>query len=293
MPPEPPQDAMSQDPSSFRALIDELKRRRVFRVVAAYAVVAWIMTQVTATVAPALHLPAWTLTLVVVLAILGFPVAAVLAWAYDVTPGGVQRTPGSSTTHARRAVAAVIIVVMLAATGWAGWRLRPAAAPLPESNTVAVMPFRVSADASLGHLGEGMLDLLAAKLGGVVGAAAVDPRTVLNALRQAGAGEAADLPQERAVDVARTPGARFLMLGEVVSVPPRLSLSARLVNVRDGSVAYRAPVDGPADSLPALVDRLAAQLLLVQAGEAEPEAAAAAEVEHVRQALASLTGDAR
>jgi hypothetical protein len=47
------------------------------------------------------------------------------------------------------------------------------------------MPFRVSADASLHYLGEGMLDLLAAKPGGVVGPAAVDPRTVLNALRQA------------------------------------------------------------------------------------------------------------
>jgi hypothetical protein len=111
---------MSQDPSSFSAFIDELRRRRVFRVVAAYAVVAWIMTQVTATVAPALHLPAWTLTLVVVLAILGFPVATVLAWAYDVTPDGPQRTPGSATIHAGRAVAAVVIVVLLAATGWQG-----------------------------------------------------------------------------------------------------------------------------------------------------------------------------
>jgi hypothetical protein len=64
-----------------------------------------------------------------------------------------------------------------------------------------------------------------------------------------GVGEAAELPQERAVYVARTLGARFLLLGEADSVPPRLSLSARLVCVRDGSVAYRASVDGPADSL--------------------------------------------
>jgi hypothetical protein len=110
---------MSQDPSSFRAFIDELGRRRVFRVVAAYAVVAWIMTQVTATVAPALHLPAWTLTLVVVLAS-WVPRCEHHGVGIRRDTHGLQRTPGPATTHARRAVAAVVIVVLLAATGWAG-----------------------------------------------------------------------------------------------------------------------------------------------------------------------------
>lgn len=70
----------------------ELRRRKVLRVTAVYAVVAWGIIEVVDVVAPALHLPDWTLTLVVLLAALGLPVAIVLAWAFDVTPDGVRRT---------------------------------------------------------------------------------------------------------------------------------------------------------------------------------------------------------
>lgn len=257
--------------------IAELKRRHVFRVVAAYAVVAWIITEVTATVAPALHLPQWVLTLVVVLAIAGFPIAAVLAWAYDITPDGVQRTPArdaalpppSAPPAWRRAAALGTVVILIGVTGWIAWRVRAGAEPPPESDLVAVLPFRVSADPSLDYLREGMIDVLAAKLSGDIGPVTVDPRSLLIAWQNAGGSAGADLPLDGAIAVARGLGARQLLLGEVVSVPPRLTLSARLINTRDGSVAYRAAVDGPADSLPALVDQLAAQLLLVQAGEAE------------------------
>jgi len=66
------------------SLIAELRQRKVFRVAAAYAVVAWLLIQVVATVGPALKLPDWTLTFTTVLLALGFPVALVLAWVFDV-----------------------------------------------------------------------------------------------------------------------------------------------------------------------------------------------------------------
>jgi dienelactone hydrolase len=66
------------------SLLAELKQRKVFRVAATYAVVAWLLIQVVATVGPALKLPDWTLTFTVVLAALGFPVALVLAWVFDI-----------------------------------------------------------------------------------------------------------------------------------------------------------------------------------------------------------------
>ena len=69
------------------SLFDELKRRNVFRVAAAYVVVAWLIMQVADTFAPALLLPEWVTSLIAFLLILGFPVAIVFAWAFE------RRTP--------------------------------------------------------------------------------------------------------------------------------------------------------------------------------------------------------
>ena len=71
-------------------LFEELKRRRVFRVAAMYLVVTWLVIQVADVVIPALRLPEWTLTFITVLFMLGFPIAIVLSWAYDITPDGIR-----------------------------------------------------------------------------------------------------------------------------------------------------------------------------------------------------------
>lgn len=73
----------------------EAKRRRVFRVAATYALVAFVAWQVAEIAVPGLRLPNWVLTLVIVLTLLGFPIAVGLAGAFDVTPEGVRRA-GSS-----------------------------------------------------------------------------------------------------------------------------------------------------------------------------------------------------
>ena len=78
--------------SKVSQLIGELKRRHVFRVAIAYGIVAWFILEIGSIVFPALLLPDWTLTLLVVLAVLGLPIAIVLAWAFDMTPAGVVRT---------------------------------------------------------------------------------------------------------------------------------------------------------------------------------------------------------
>jgi len=74
------------------ALLRELKRRNVFRVAVVYAAVSFVLAQVADIAFPALHLPSWTVTFVIVLIILGFPVALVLAWAFEITPEGMVRT---------------------------------------------------------------------------------------------------------------------------------------------------------------------------------------------------------
>ena len=73
------------------SLIAELKRRNVFRVGVAYAIVGWLLIEVAHTAFPTLQLPGWTTTLVTVLLIMGFSVALVIAWAFELTPEGIKR----------------------------------------------------------------------------------------------------------------------------------------------------------------------------------------------------------
>jgi TolB-like protein/Tfp pilus assembly protein PilF len=76
----------------------ELKRRNVFKVGVAYAIVAWIVMQVADTAAPALHLPDWTVTFITLFLLLGFPIAIFLAWAFELTPEGIKPSHAVEST---------------------------------------------------------------------------------------------------------------------------------------------------------------------------------------------------
>jgi adenylate cyclase len=75
----------------------ELKRRNVFKVAIVYIIVSWLLLQVSDTLVPALHLPDWFHSGVAFVLIIGFPIALIFAWAFEITPGGIQRDPGDST----------------------------------------------------------------------------------------------------------------------------------------------------------------------------------------------------
>jgi hypothetical protein len=83
---------MSKPDSALGTFFRELRRRKVLRVAVVYAVVGWVLIQVAQTIFPTLHLPAWTVTLVVVFVFIGFPIALIVAWALELTPEGVKRT---------------------------------------------------------------------------------------------------------------------------------------------------------------------------------------------------------
>ena len=75
-----------------RNIFTELKRRNVYKVAVAYAVVGWLLIQVATQVFPFLEIPNWTIRLVILLTALGFPIALIIAWAFELTPEGVKRT---------------------------------------------------------------------------------------------------------------------------------------------------------------------------------------------------------
>src|SRR6476620_10207997 len=70
----------------------ELQRRSVYKVAVAYAVVGWLLVQVTTQVFPIFEIPNWALRLIVLAIIVGFPIALVMAWAFELTPEGIKRT---------------------------------------------------------------------------------------------------------------------------------------------------------------------------------------------------------
>src|SRR5437899_9611240 len=92
---------------------EEVKRRKVYRVSAAYIIAAGGIIQIASSAFPAWELPNWALRLVIVFLLIGFPVALILAWAYDVTPQGIRATPTTVVpgAHRRRNL------IMLIATG--------------------------------------------------------------------------------------------------------------------------------------------------------------------------------
>ena len=83
------------------SFLGEIKRRKVFQVAAVYAVVAWLTIQIVDVVGEPLNLPDWFDTFVIVLFAVGFPIAVILAWAFDVTPEGIKQTSDSSATGPR------------------------------------------------------------------------------------------------------------------------------------------------------------------------------------------------
>jgi len=163
-------------------LLAELKRRQVFRAAAVYAVVAWAVIEVTSTVLPIFLLPDWVVRVVVGIMVLGFPVVLALAWAFDLTPQGVQRTATDSEAPALhlqflhspafRGTLVLLVVCCTVAAGWVGWQvwLKPGALRGPDHAAVAgtldptnlaVLYFDdFSADGQLAYLANGITEAL-------------------------------------------------------------------------------------------------------------------------------------
>ncbi len=151
-----------------------------------------------------------------------------------------------------------------------------AAAPVPaqtatvDLQSVAVTPFRVSgAVPALAYLKEGMVELLSTRLADDSAAQSVDPGAVLTAWRGANLNSAAEIPTATALDIAGKLKAKLVVVGSVVGGLSHVVINASLLTTATGAVRATSTIEGPADSITTLVDRLAGQLLALNAGEGD------------------------
>jgi len=120
---------------------EEVKRRKVYRAAVAYVAVAWIAIQLASLVFPAWEMPAWALRWVIILLLIGFPIALILAWALELTPEGIRPTPTSPAAPRRKRNLIALLSLGIIASIAAGFFLLPRASARKLDKSIAVLPF--------------------------------------------------------------------------------------------------------------------------------------------------------
>ena len=193
--------------------------------------------------------------------------------AFTGTGPAPSRAPALGGAHRRGWLAALLVAALAVplAIGIVVARMLAARAVHAGASAaphVVVAPFRVAgASPSLAYLRDGMVELLSTRLADDSASRSVDAGGVLGAWRAAGLAAAAEVPHDTVVRIAEQLGAGRVIVGSVVGDAQRLIVHATAYSVPAGAPAGDATAQGPADSLPAIVDRLAAGLLVAQAGE--------------------------
>src|SRR3954447_24035811 len=137
----------------------ELRRRNVYKVAVAYAVVAWLLIQAASILFPTYEAPPWVMKVFIALVAAGFPIALVIAWAFEMTPEGMKRTEDVSPNEAipqwsKRKFAALIVIVALLAAGLLTWQLLrgPTAAPRADASAARTEAATAIAEKSIAVL---------------------------------------------------------------------------------------------------------------------------------------------
>jgi len=219
------------DSSKPMAFFSELKRRRVGKVAIGYGAVAWMVTEASSVVMPALRLPEWTVTFVVVFLMVGFPVAMVMAWVFDVGPQGIKRTAPLSEENASmqlrlRVAYAAVVVLLMGGLGYLLYERGLGRAIAGERHgSIAVLPFtNLSGDASRDYFSDGMSEELLNLLARVPGLQ-VASRTSAFAYK----GRNVDIRQ-----VGRDLGVETVLEGSVRQAGDQVRITAQLIDTETG-----------------------------------------------------------
>jgi TolB-like protein/Tfp pilus assembly protein PilF len=222
----------------------ELKRRNVYRVAAAYAVIAWLLIQIATQVFPFFEIPNWAVRLVVLLLIIGFPVALMLAWVFELTPAGIKRTanvaPNESIRHRTgRKIVAITVTLAVVAAGLLAFRLsrqqpvagKAASAAVPEApsiseKSIAVLPFEnLSSDKENAYFADGVQDEILARLSKIA-----DLKVISRTSTEHYKAVPENLPE-----IAQQLGVAYILEGNVQKSGDSVRVNVQLIRATDDS----------------------------------------------------------
>jgi adenylate cyclase len=240
--------------------LSELRRRRVIRVAVVYAVAGWIVIEVASTMFPGLNLPAWTVTLVIALVVLGFPIAFLMGWMFDIGPGGVQRTEPAAEVSMQQAAATETAPAADRQERRAATAPTPDVQPMRSSSptenegrrTIAVLPFvNMSGESENEYFSDGIseeiLNLLT-KLPQLK----VASRTSSFSLK----GEKVDIPT-----AARQLGVGTILEGSVRRAGERVRITAQLIEADSDSHLWSETYDREMKDVFAIQDDIAQSIV--------------------------------
>src|SRR5213596_925836 len=222
---------MSEKPSFF----SELKRRNVYKVAVAYAVVGWLIAQIATQVFPFLEIPNWVVRLVIALVVIGFPIALVIAWAFKATPEGIKRTevadamPVSAATRRKKhawiyvvVIAAAISVTLFFLGRYTAGNKSITSVPneLP-AKSIAVLPFdNLSRDPDNAYFAEGVQEEILTRLAKVA-----DLKVISRTSTQHFKSTPDNLPQ-----IAKQLGVAHILEGSVQKSNDQVRVNVQLIN---------------------------------------------------------------
>jgi adenylate cyclase len=250
------------------SIFKELKRRNVFKVAAAYIFVAWLLLQVSDTLVPALHLPDWFHSGVAFLLILGFPVALIFAWAFDMTPDGLKSETSKEGSAARswasEKLNTLLITVVALALGYfaydkfvlssspvAGMQETTATAPISDKS-IAVLPFvNMSDDPANEHFADGISEELLNLL-----AAVPQLRVISRSSAFSFKGKDINVPL-----VAKQLNVAHILEGSVRKSGNRVRITAQLIEAASDTHLWSETYDRSLDDIFAIQDEVAAAVV--------------------------------
>src|SRR5262245_8521932 len=199
---------------------EELKRRKVYRVAAAYIIAAAGIIQLASAAFPAWDLPNWALRLVIVLLLIGFPLALILGWAFDLTAQGIRVTPSA---HRRRSVITLVAIGVIISAA-AGFFLLPRVSAYKVDKSIAVLPFEnLSKEEENAFFAGGVQDEILANLAKVADLKVISRTSVMNYK----SGNPRNLRE-----IGQQLGVAHVLEGSVQRTSNRVKVSAQLIDAR-------------------------------------------------------------
>jgi tetratricopeptide (TPR) repeat protein len=268
---------MSESPNKLIRFWQELKRRRVFSVVTAYAATAYIIIEVTNNIVSPLHLPVWIPTLVILLLIGGLPVAIILSWIFDFTPQGLKKTESFEEaekevvltkpvkrklrpSHVLNAVLIIAVIIL----AYPKIFKRDAMEKLRSSGeriSVAVMPFQnMTGDTTKKFWQEMIQDNLITLLSNSEELKVRQTESINLLIQSKGLTNYASITPSFAGNISQKLDANIFIYGSIKEIGSTIRLNAQLTDSKTQDVFKSFQVDGATDEIMQIIDSLSAQV---------------------------------